>query len=79
MLRNVVARQSVFIVQLEGTKTWSLYAPKFQLALKKQTRGKAGDVVRRDEMGDLLMQVRDPSALVSQPWWFTITVTRGVK
>ena len=64
VLRHVAARQSVFIVQLEGTKAWNLYAPKYQLALKQQIRGKAGDVVRRDEMGDLLMQVRDPSALV---------------
>lgn len=55
-------------MQLEGTKAWNLYAPKYQLALKKQIRGKAGDVVRRDEMGDLLMQVRDPSALVSRLW-----------
>jgi hypothetical protein len=68
VLKNVSARQSVFIVQLEGTKAWNLYAPKYQLALKKQIRGKAGDVVRRDEMGDLLMQVRDPSALVSRLW-----------
>lgn len=58
-LRNVAARQSVFIMQLEGTKAWNLYAPKYQLALKKQLRGKAGDVVRREEMGDLLMQVHD--------------------
>ena len=28
-------RQSVFIMQLEGTKVWNLYAPKYQLALTK--------------------------------------------
>ena len=56
----IVVPQSVFIMQLEGTKTWSLYAPKYQLALKKQLRGKAGDIVRHDEMGDLLMEARDP-------------------
>ena len=27
--------QSVFIVQLEGTKTWTLFAPRHRLALKK--------------------------------------------
>lgn len=60
MLTVMTVRQSVFIMQLEGTKAWNLYAPKYQLALKKQLRGKAGDVVRRDEMGDLLMKARDP-------------------
>lgn len=52
-------------MQLEGTKAWSLYAPKYQLALKKQLRGKAGDVVRRHEMGDLLMEVCGPSPAVA--------------
>lgn len=61
-LINVAARQSVFIMQLEGTKAWNLHSPMYQLALKKQLRGKAGDVVRREEMGDLLMQVHGSSA-----------------
>ena len=30
--------QSVFIVQLEGTKTWTLFAPRHRLALKKVRR-----------------------------------------
>lgn len=58
-----MALQSVFIVQLEGTKAWNLYAPKYQLALKKQLRGKAGDIVRREEMGQVLMQVQGLPAL----------------
>ena len=60
--------QSVFIMQLEGTKTWDLYAPKYQLALKKQLRGKAGDVVRRDEMGDhLLRTTLEPGDILFVP------------
>lgn len=48
--------QSVFIVQLEGEKAWSLFAPRQSLALKQQIRGKAGDSVRRAEYGEQLLE-----------------------
>jgi ribosomal protein L16 Arg81 hydroxylase len=47
--------QSVFIVQVEGRKTWELYAAKQALALKPQLRGKAGDIVRKEEVGEHLL------------------------
>lgn len=47
--------QSVFIVQLEGRKQWTLFAARQPLGLKPQLRGKAGDLVRREEMGEQLL------------------------
>eukprot|EP00965_Chrysotila_dentata_P051371 1703592-Pleurochrysis_carterae.AAC.1 len=37
---------SVFIVQLQGAKRWSVHAPRTPLTLKAKQRGKQGDVVR---------------------------------
>ncbi len=57
--------QSVFIVQLEGTKRWRLFnppdrvngVPNGPLALKKTQRGKGGDRVDVDDLGADIMDV----------------------
>uniref|UniRef100_A0A7S4FAL1 Bifunctional lysine-specific demethylase and histidyl-hydroxylase n=1 Tax=Chrysotila carterae TaxID=13221 RepID=A0A7S4FAL1_CHRCT len=50
---------SVFIVQLQGAKRWSVHAPRTPLTLKAKQRGKQGDVVRAGDrrlMGGALLE-----------------------
>eukprot|EP00164_Ancoracysta_twista_P011115 GFYU01017002.1.p1 GENE.GFYU01017002.1~~GFYU01017002.1.p1 ORF type:complete len:279 (-),score=78.60 GFYU01017002.1:143-928(-) len=69
-------RQDVFIVQVEGEKTWYLSKPKVELPLMEQIRGKGKDVVDRSEMGEIRTVTLYPGDILYLPrGWMHSTTT----
>lgn len=60
--------QSVFIVQLEGRKRFSLHAPPERWMLKQQQRGKGRDRLQEEDLGEALLDaVLDPGDVLFIP------------
>lgn len=54
--------QSVFVVQCEGRKTWTLLEPPVRWKLRYNQRGKAGDTAPREELSQPIDEVRRRAA-----------------